>query len=60
MFNRTTALILLVALAAGLGLMAGKKFFDRDTAGAAPAPSPSTRSRANCPTSAWASPTARA
>ena len=42
MFNRTTALILLVALAAGLGLMAGKKFFDRDgggikgTAGIAP------------------------
>lgn len=33
MFNRTTALILLVALAAGLGLMAGKKFFDRDHGG---------------------------
>jgi protein SCO1/2 len=37
MFNRTTLVILLVAVAGGLGLLAAQKFFDRGTAVAQPA-----------------------
>lgn len=36
MFNRSIAVVLVVALAAGLGLLAGRHLFSRDAAGAAP------------------------
>lgn len=37
MFNRTTLVILVIALAGGAGLLAAKHYFDSDSAGAQPA-----------------------
>ena len=55
MFNRTTLLILLVALATGAGLMAAEFVFNRERA---PASAPPTASSTSTPGASSASSTA--